>query len=414
MKPLVFGYVLMACFVIAPLANAQLSSYSQNFESLTIDDAGALSGDGWQVFGLLYDGESGGTTPNGNLLFSYGPFPAPNAAAMGVPPAFSAIASGAQGANQGTQYLNAFSDYECCGPGTTNQGHFDMSTPFDRVQSIVFQEQEIGAADIGSVWTFSFDGRNAIDDMGTPVGCDTEGTSDCIAFIKTIDPNNGNQTNLQTFDSSTLGNDDWSRQTIEIDLSDPLLEGQLLQFGFESVSEQFGNTGVYYDNLVFSLPSTVDGDFNNDGFWDEMDINALTAAIATESDDLSFDMNGDGDITIADLEDEALGWLTVGGANNIDDTGGNPYLVGDANLDGVADGQDFIDWNGNKFTSNTNWSDGNFNADLVVDGQDFIAWNDNKFQSSMGDLAVVPEPSGALLLLIGFLALPVYRRRTIG
>ena len=28
---------------------------------------------------------------------------------------------------------------------------------------------------------------------------------------------------------------------------------------------------------------------------------------------------------------------------------GNPYLLGDANLDGTVDGQDFLIWNSNKF-----------------------------------------------------------------
>ncbi len=38
------------------------------------------------------------------------------------------------------------------------------------------------------------------------------------------------------------------------------------------------------------------------------------------------------------------------------------------------------------------WCDGDFNADGVTDGQDFIAWNSNKFTSS--DLAVnVPKPT---------------------
>jgi hypothetical protein len=55
------------------------------------------------------------------------------------------------------------------------------------------------------------------------------------------------------------------------------------------------------------------------------------------------------------------------------------YAVGDANLDGFVDGLDFIRWNANKFTTNSNWCDGDFNADGFVDGLDFIEWNANKF-----------------------------------
>ncbi|MEM8678503.1 MAG: hypothetical protein AAGF97_04015, partial [Planctomycetota bacterium] len=53
--------------------------------------------------------------------------------------------------------------------------------------------------------------------------------------------------------------------------------------------------------------------------------------------------------------------------------------VGDATLDGVVDGQDFIAWNANKFTNITLWTGGNFKGDAVTDGQDFILWNANKF-----------------------------------
>ena len=72
-------------------------------------------------------------------------------------------------------------------------------------------------------------------------------------------------------------------------------------------------------------------------------------------------------------------------------TGGNPFLKGDANLDGVVDGQDFILWNTNKFTSNPAWCKGDFNADGVVDGQDFIIWNTNKFTSAGGGLTSSPS-----------------------
>ncbi len=83
-----------------------------------------------------------------------------------------------------------------------------------------------------------------------------------------------------------------------------------------------------------------------------------------------------------------------------------PYLLGDANLDGTVDGQDFIDWNSNKFTSIAAWTAGDFNVDGVVDGQDFIIWNNNKFTSA--DLTAVPEP--AAFLLSGLSCLWLVRR----
>ena len=127
--------------------------------------------------------------------------------------------------------------------------------------------------------------------------------------------------------------------------------------------------------------ATVNGDFNSDGFWNCDDINALSAAIATGSTDLMFDMTGDGLITPADITDPTNGWL-VGGANNSAQTGGNAFLNGDANLSGDVDGSDFGIWNTNKFASNNAWCSGDFNASGGVDGSDFGIWNTNKFQSS--------------------------------
>ena len=76
---------------------------------------------------------------------------------------------------------------------------------------------------------------------------------------------------------------------------------------------------------------------------------------------------------------------------------GNAYLLGDANLDGVVDGQDFIIWNANKFTFTSAWSQGDFNADGTTDGQDFVIWNMFKFQESDEEEAGPARTEGVLL-----------------
>jgi hypothetical protein len=171
--------VVSAALLAAPGSWAALASYNQNFEGLNAGSGTALSGVGFQVAGNVFDGNTGATPPYGNFKFFYGNFPAPNGTG-----AFSTIAGGEGGALQGTKYLNAFSDYNCCSP---NQGHFDTSAPFDYVQSSVFQEQFIGAADIGSTWTLTFDAK-----LPSSNGCEPAAAADCIAFIRTIDPNTGN------------------------------------------------------------------------------------------------------------------------------------------------------------------------------------------------------------------------------
>lgn len=141
-------------------------------------------------------------------------------------------------------------------------------------------------------------------------------------------------------------------------------------------------TGSMVVNFDLQSSEAVNGDFNHDGLWNCDDINALTVEIVAGTDNLAFDMNLDGQLTLADITDAELGWLTVGGGQNPAVTGGSAFLAGDANLDGEVDGPDFLTWNANKFTSVAAWCHGDFNADGMVDGQDFLTWNANKFTSS--------------------------------
>lgn len=128
------------------------------------------------------------------------------------------------------------------------------------------------------------------------------------------------------------------------------------------------------------------GDFNSDGVLNLPDIDLLVAEIAAGSNSIFFDLTGD---QAVDLDDRDA-WLAIAGAANL--PSGNSYLLGDANLDGVVDGQDFIAWNAHKFQATARWQDGDFNADGVVDGQDFIVWNASKFQSANSlPLLTAPE-----------------------
>ncbi len=127
-------------------------------------------------------------------------------------------------------------------------------------------------------------------------------------------------------------------------------------------------------------------DFSGDGVLDCIDIDALVAQIAAGTNSSLFDLTGDGLVDTADLDE----WRVQGGASNL--PSGNPYLVGDANLDGTVDGQDYIAWNIHKFTNEASWCHGDFTADGVIDVQDFIKWNNNKFTSADG-ISVVPEPA---------------------
>jgi Concanavalin A-like lectin/glucanases superfamily len=161
------------------------------------------------------------------------------------------------------------------------------------------------------------------------------------------------------------------------------------------------NTRVLLNITAVTL---LDADFNNDGLFNCVDIDALTNAVATNGSVAQFDLNGDGSLSILDVDK----WRAdAGAANNIGTS--NVYRVGDANLDGVVDGTDFGLWNANKFTNNKDWCKGNFNADAVTDGSDFGLWNANKFTSS--DSSVVPEPAAGLACGFWLACLVAMRRR---
>ena len=139
------------------------------------------------------------------------------------------------------------------------------------------------------------------------------------------------------------------------------------------------------------MPIQPTGDFDDSGTLDALDIDTLVAAIATEAS-LVFDVNGDRQVDLADLEE----WLALAGLQNL--PSGQSYLLGDANLDGYVDGLDFLAWNASKFSNIAAWTAGDFNADGAVDGLDFILWNENKFQDNFA--ATVPDSCSGLVLLL--------------
>ncbi|MEM8679706.1 MAG: hypothetical protein AAGF97_10180, partial [Planctomycetota bacterium] len=164
---------------------------------------------------------------------------------------------------------------------------------------------------------------------------------------------------------------------------------------------------VVYDPTLVNLQviqMISDPDFNQDGMLDCLDADALVAEIVAGTNMAPFDLTGDGAVDNLDLDQ----WLADAGAANL--ASGNPYLVGDANLDGNVDGADFVAWNSNKFTAVAAWCSGDFNADGLVDGSDFIAWNDNKFTSADAAMIAVPEPTTSFTLC-GLVILGLIRRR---
>ena len=153
-------------------------------------------------------------------------------------------------------------------------------------------------------------------------------------------------------------------------------------------------------NTVFGDP-----DFNNDGQLNCTDIDALVGEVAAGTNSSLFDLTGDGSVDIADLDE----WRVQAGAANL--PSGNPYLPGDANLDGAVDASDFNIWNSNRFSQTAAWCSGDFNADGFIDASDFNVWNSHRLMSSAGAPSAVPEPESLWLLFIAVGWLASLRRR---
>ncbi len=175
------------------------------------------------------------------------------------------------------------------------------------------------------------------------------------------------------------------------------LEGGILPGSEIGVYAQGGGTSpsdlmtVNFENFDFDGPAAFDCDFGGDGACTIADIDALVMEVVAGTNDLTFDLTGDNLVNLADVDE----WRALAGAENLPSE--NPYIVGDANLDGTVDGIDFLTWNSNKFSPTGKWSLADFTADGTTNGADFLAWNTNKFMSADG-VQAVPEPFGFTVL----------------
>ncbi len=205
---------------------------------------------------------------------------------------------------------------------------------------------------------------------------------------------------------------------------DPVLRGpggQPRRFNFSpaDIAEitAFMRTLTDWDFLsspMFANPFALFCDFSGNGECGVDDLNQMLAegpvanGIAVNGTNAQFDLTGDGVIDNSDVDQ----WLAMAAESN-----GfmESYQHGDANLDGIVDGLDFLNWNAFKFQSATHWSSGDFNGDGLVDGVDFVAWNANKFQSiaslpSSAGLLAVPEPTMGIAWLLAICLLRSRRK----
>ena len=217
MRPLCTRFVLSAaltCFA-STASSAQISGYSQDFESLNAASATALSDDGWLVGANVFD-------PAGGYLYGYFAFPAPNGG-----PAFSAVGTGQGGIDQGAQQMVVYNDYN-------NGDHANGLL----IEANVFQERLVTDADVGRAIIFNFDAK--LGDLQQP--------TTATAFIKII---NTTTWYLDAFDYLDITNipTTWNNYSCSMTI-DSSFVGHLFQFGFMNTTTNYTPSGIVYDNIT--------------------------------------------------------------------------------------------------------------------------------------------------------------------
>ena len=255
-----------------------LSAYAQDFEALDMASPTALSGDGWRIFANVFNAATG------DFQYNYGVFDAPNGG-----PGFSAVATGSGGPFQMTQYMNTYTDY-----ANGDQGNGS------RINTLLFQEQPIGAADVGSTWRFGFDY------LQTPDVVNGQGETTTQAFIKVLKSSDGSFATLfdNQFDSTDASTSAWASMALDI-LVDPSFSGELLQFGFTSFVTNFEDSGRFYDNIEWA-PLAAPG-LGSVACIGNPTSTGLGAALQATGSDIA--MDNDLTLTVSDLPLNAMGFF---------------------------------------------------------------------------------------------------------
>ena len=273
---------IFALLIGVSVSNAQLDSYSQDFEALDAESVSALDEEGWLVGAIVTDS-------NGIFLYQYFddngiPFPAPNSES-----AFSNIAAGSGGPNQGEQYLNIFSDYN-----NQDAGHAVGNI----INTFFYQGGDIGAADLNQTYRFEFDYRRGDDPFGPG------GATETCAYIRVLSPAPDFFLIFEDILDTTNATSDWVEGAgLEFTVADDL-EGFIFQFGFSTSASNNEPSGIYYDNISFGQASKgcLPGDLDGSGMVDLLDVAPFVDAITTGEFSCEGDVNEDGMVDLLDVD----------------------------------------------------------------------------------------------------------------
>ena len=272
--------VLLSIAIAYPLS-AQIPTYGlQTFEALDINSPSVLDEEGWLVGASVTDND-------GVFLYQYFaddsgvPFPAPNAEA------FSSIASGGGGENQGEQYLNVFSDYN-----NQEAGHAVGNI----ITTFFYQGGNIAADELNETFRFEFDFRRADDPFGPGADVTTN------AYVRILSPAPDFFLIFEDLVDTTAATTDWVEGVaLEVTIADDL-EGFIFQYGFSTSASNNEPSGVYYDNIRFGTKSDcLVGDINGDGVVTLLDVAGFVDAINNMGVTCEADVNEDGSVDLLDV-----------------------------------------------------------------------------------------------------------------
>ncbi|MEM6332529.1 MAG: PEP-CTERM sorting domain-containing protein [Planctomycetota bacterium] len=221
---------MAAGLAITTTASAQLTDYSQDFESLDRTVFSALTDDGWLTFGGGIDNPT-----DRNFAYTFGPFGTPNDIANPFQAVISDVPSGGD-PPAGSQGLVILSDY--------NSDSHQVPDGLDLLLAI-FQQQTIGAGDVGKTVTFEY----LVDGNATP----PSGNAVAEAFILALDSEFFFEIAADVNDTTSVADGDLLTQAVSLTITNDMV-GDILQFGFRSIASDFEGSAVDYDNLVFTVP----------------------------------------------------------------------------------------------------------------------------------------------------------------